>query len=315
MAEVNPDAAVTIVPADTYPDAFTALERLIVDGTSIRAAVAFVTDAGVSALREILDQRTGVTLEVVARAADATTPSALETLWRDVGADVSVVIGKDASAFHPKLWLIESNGRLTVLSGSGNLTSSGLRGNDEQFELYSVPASGPEAVAQTDRFDRLVSSALPLETVHGGTTWGEWLLLIRRTHSHHSAIKRLGQALANRDPKPNRAADEEGLLDDLDDLYHRTMAAKLPKENGEAYRPGRFRQQIARARKNEADPVGIVRGICRRRSPGFDVILESGRRDLTVEAIVLDTTKPYHDLFSEQTRSLCIERMRAFDAQ
>lgn len=303
-----------VVPSEVNPDALAVLEGLIVDGVSIRAAVAFVTDEGVRMLRELVDRRTGVSLEIVARAADVTTPTALETLWQDMGADVSVVLGKHASAFHPKLWLIEGDRWLTVLSGSGNLTSSGLRGNDEQFELFSMPAGGPEAAVQAERFDRLTANALPLESVHGGATWREWLHLIREERRRRSSeLERLARSLANRDPQPDRTADKEALTSDLEDLYRRTREAKLQKESGGTYNPSRFGQAIARARAGQGDPVRIVTSICRRRSSGFDILFENGRRDLTVEVLVLDPSKPYHDLFGDETRALCVERLRAFD--
>lgn len=313
-AEGNAQEGPAILPSERYPDALSALDELIVDGALIRTAVAFVTEPGVRLLRGIVEQRVGVRLEVAARAADATTPEALVMLWHEVGAEVSIVLGKHASAFHPKLWLIETGEELHVLSGSGNLTSAGLRGNDEQFELYTVPAGGAAAAAQAARFDRLVTNALPLDTLYGGATWGEWLALIKKQRVARSELERLGRQLAARDPQPDRTADKAVLLEDLEDLYRRTLAAKLPKEDGGTYNPGRFRQQISRAQAGNADPVGIVTGICRRRTPGFDVIFESGRQDLTVESLVVDISKPYHDLFSDRTRSLCAQRMRAFDA-
>lgn len=45
----------------------------------------------------------------------------------------------------------------------GDLTATGLRGNDEQFELSTMPADSPEAVSQAERFERLTSSAIPLD--------------------------------------------------------------------------------------------------------------------------------------------------------
>ncbi|MGI8576295.1 MAG: hypothetical protein ACR2MA_13455 [Egibacteraceae bacterium] len=108
-----------LIPSPSAPDALAAIERLIVDGTGIRAAVAFVTEAGVETLRGLVDGREGITLELVARAADVTSPDALLALRHDLGAVVSVVIGRHASAFHPKLWLFETGQSLTDLSGSG----------------------------------------------------------------------------------------------------------------------------------------------------------------------------------------------------
>jgi hypothetical protein len=102
------------------------------------------------------------------------------------------------------------------------------------------------------------------------------------------------------------------LLDDLWDLYERTKGADLKRKDGKKYVPSRFRQQLERCRNGEADPVELTKRICRRQTEGFDVILESLRSDLTVEALVLDSQKPYHDLFVGPTREACAARMAKF---
>lgn len=301
-----------LVPSSTVPDGLAALERFIVDDASIRVAVAFVTDAGVDHLRALLAGRTGVSLEVVARAADVTSPKAIEALRDELGATVSIVIGRHASAFHPKLWLIETHDRLTVLSGSGNLTSTGLRGNDEQFELMSMPADSAEAEAQRQRLENLIAHAVPLDLVHGQAIWKEWLTVYARQAKARREMLDHGRHLAKRDPRPNRTADIATLLEDLLDLYDRTVAAKLPTSSGRAYVPSRFKQALNRC-SNGADPVLLVTRMCRQSSGGFDVLLANKRADLTVEQLVLDATKPYHDLFKGQTRELSAARLQAFE--
>ena len=238
-----------IIPSDTTADALAAMQRLVVEETTIRAAVAFVTDAGVDTLRRLVGRQPGVTLEVVARAADVTSPAALLALRDDLGAIVSVVIGRHAAAFHPKLWMFETGDVLTVLSGSGNLTSTGLRGNDEQFELATMAADGSEAAAQAERFERLTARAIPLDAIEGTAIWREWLDVIKQQSLSRRELARLGRNLALRDPQPDRAPDKAVLIEDLDELYRRTVEARLPTASGRAYVPSRFKQAIDRARR------------------------------------------------------------------
>jgi hypothetical protein len=284
---------------------------VVVDHVSIRAAVAFVTPAGVAALSGLLAGKEGVSLEIVARAADATDPSALLTLRDELGAAVSVVIGRDATKFHPKLWLIESGDLLHVLSGSGNLTGSGMRGNDEQFEVYSLPAGSPDAEAQHERFARLTLTARSLDAVEGSAIWIEWLLVIKQQLRYRRELARLQRNLDARQPIPERTDDLAQLVTDLDELYRLTVEAKLPREDGKAYVPSRFKGAIERSRVG-ADPVALVGRMCRKQSRGFDVLLRADRPDLTVEQLVLDTGRPYHDLFKEKTKSLSAGRLQQF---
>jgi HKD family nuclease len=299
-----------LIPSRSTPDALAAMERLIVDGTRIRAAVAFVTEAGVETLRGLLDGRDEITLELVARAADVTDPEALLALRHDLDAVVSVVIGRHASAFHPKLWLFETGESLTVLAGSGNLTATGLRGNDEQFELSTMPADRPEAISQAERFERLTSSAVPLDAAESMAIWTEWLAVIKKQRHHRNEIDRLGRNLARRDPQPDRRADKAVLIDDLDELYRLTVDANLSTPSGRVYVPSRFKQAIDRVR-NGADPVQLVTRICRHASEGFDILLAHNRPDLTVEQLVVDAARPYHDLFGAQTRELSSQRLES----
>lgn len=300
-----------LVPTDDVPDGLSALKRFVVDGCSIRAAVAFVTPAGVAALADVLNGKQDVDLEIVARAADATDPDALLALRDELGVAVSVAIGRDATRFHPKLWLVEVGDMLHVLSGSGNLTRSGMGGNDEQWECYSVAIGGPEAEAQQERFARLTMRAKSLDAVEGSAIWLEWLNVIKAQRALRKELVRLQRSLDEREPIPDRFADLARLVADLDELYVRTVAAKLPREDGGNYVPSRFRQAIERARAG-ADPVALVTRICRTQSRGFDVLLNADRADLTVEQLVLDGKRPYHDLFKEETKRLSAARLQLF---
>jgi hypothetical protein len=60
--------------------------------------------------------------------------------------------------------------------------------------------------------------------------------------------------------------------------------------------------------------VQLVTRICRHASEGFDILLAHNRHDLTVEQLVVDAARPYHDLFGAQTRELSSQRLEEFPA-
>lgn len=301
-----------LVPSDTYPHGYAALRVLAKDALSISAAVAFVSESGVRRLAELLGEPGRISVEIIARAADATTPEALLALRDDLKAEVSVVIGRHASAFHPKLWLVRSNEHLSVLSGSGNLTDGGLLNNQEQFELSQMPLNSEDAQKQEERFEELTTNAISLDVVENTTIWTDWQITIKEQQRHRREIQRLEAKLASRDVVLSREGDRRLLIDDLARLYELTVEANLKTESGKLYRPTRFLGGIERARRGERDPVSLVHRLCRHQTGGFDVILAHNRPDLTVEVLVLDKTKPYHDLFTGSTRQLSAERLEQF---
>lgn len=242
-----------LVPSDSCPDGLSLLEAVVCPGAGIRAAVAFVTRSGVVELGRILSGSDAVTLEVTARAGDVTEPEALLELRDGLGADVLVVIGKHAPAFHPKLWLVERQDQLVVVSGSGNLTASGLRTNDEQFELLSLPRDSDAAIAQVDRFERLTRNAVPLDRVEGSAIWREWQSVRRRQIDLRRQLARAERHLNGHEPIPDRSDDKARLIDDLQQLYDATVAADLPRADGERYYPARLLGEIKRARDRERD--------------------------------------------------------------
>jgi hypothetical protein len=146
---------------------------------------------------------------VVARARDATEPEALTALRDNLGADVSVAIGKHAQGFHPKLWLFDHADRTVVMSGSGNLTDGGLRTNSEQFEMLTFEAGDPAIAAHHERFDLLTEHADALDAVEGTAAWRSWLQL-RKTSAedlrpHRATLRRAG--VVARAPPGEAAAD------------------------------------------------------------------------------------------------------------
>jgi hypothetical protein len=177
------------------------------------------------------------------------------------------VIGRDAAAFHPKLWLFRSAESLTVLSGSGNLTHGGLVDNNEQFEIVRVELNSDEAAAHEERLDRLTANAIPLDDVEGSTLWLEWESVIKRQRRYREAIRRLEASLADRPFVGRRDDDKRRLIENLQEPYDLTVDAKLPRRDGQRYIPHRFREGIERARAG-ADPVLLVTRMCRRQTEG-----------------------------------------------
>jgi HKD family nuclease len=304
-----------LIPSDDYPNALRALEEIIVDQAVVRAAVAFVTESGVRALAGVLSGRENVTLQVFARAGDATEPQALLSLRDELNAEVWVVIGKHARAFHPKLWLVEDDRDLVVLAGSGNLTAAGLMTNDEQFDVARFELDSVAAQAQVDRLGQLTRNALPLEQVVGTTIWHEWLAVISRQDQLRRQLAAIERQLNLREPAADRSEDKARLIDDLQALYDATVAAGLRRADGGLYAPTRLLDGIRRARAGVRDPVQLVADVIRKRTGGFDILLNANAVELTLEYLVLDASKPYRDLWTDRSRELARERVAMFTAR
>ncbi len=102
------------------------------------------------------------------------------------------------------------------------------------------------------------------------------------------------------------------LLADLHRMHDATVAANLPRADGQVYRPTRFKQALDRV-TDGAGAVAFVHRLWNRcQSDGFDTILASDRADLTAEWLVVDESKPYHDLFSATTVAVSRERLTQF---
>ena len=80
------------------------MEATVAGARSLSVAVAFVTDSGANWFIERVKPLGEVKVELVARAGGVTSPAALRKIRDELGAQVSVVIGKYSMKFHPKLW-------------------------------------------------------------------------------------------------------------------------------------------------------------------------------------------------------------------
>jgi len=300
-----------LVPSIETPDALTALERLMTDAVSISVAAAFVTESGVELLKQMLCSQSKVELEVCARGAPITEQTSLLRLRDELGATVKVVTGEHAAGFHPKVWLVHSAETLSVLSGSGNLTRGGLVSNVEQYELIEHRLGSREAEENECRFMSLTSAGRPLEELENSPAWYEWTDQLRKREQIARQLHELDERLASR-KAGSREHDKQMLCEDLYELYERTVASRLPGRGGRPYRPNYFKQGLDEAHAAN-NPVPFVARICRHQTEGFDVIRAARAPALTVEALVVDTGKPYHDLFDASTVQLSAQRLRQFD--
>ena len=217
----------TSVPSPQLPNGEAALDSLMGKTRSIRAAVAFVTRGGVDLLSGLLDRHPHIeNVSIVARGAPITEPSALLALRDQLNVDVAVLTGAEAARFHPKVWLLhETTGELWVLSGSGNLTAGGLHGNREQFEILHVVDSAA-VEAQEERLDALTEDAIPLDHFEGSIAWKTWTEQLDRRAKLDRQLQDLNEALAKSHPI-DREAHKQQLMDDLWEIYKRTLGARL----------------------------------------------------------------------------------------
>lgn len=297
------------VPSEDLPNGLAALRKVLPDAESVSVACAFVTNSGVDLLARTLEGRR-LHLEICARGAPITEQAALLRLRDELGAAVSAVAGPDAAGYHPKLWLVRAATKLTVLSGSGNLTGGGLTSNVEQFELLEMPLASDAADEHERRFAQLVGAGIPLAELEKSPAWYEWKDQARERKKIAARLLELDAVLASR-KAAGREEHKKLLCADLYALYERTVSARLPRADGKAYVPNYFKRGLDAACAAN-NPVPFVARMCDRQTEGFDVILEHGGPDLTVEWLVVDATKPYYDLFEERTRRLAAERLEQF---
>lgn len=191
------------------------------------------------------------------------------------------------------------------------MTSGGLEENVEQFELTKMPLRSEEAVEQEERFVELTAGAHLLETVEGSVIWSSWLTMVTKARPSLRLLQRLEGQLNETPVKLRPEEERRKLLADLYEIYEATVEKNMLTPKGHLYRPTRFLVGINRAR-DSGDPFELVSRLCRQQTGGFDIILEHDQPQLTVEALVVDKEKPYHELFTQRTRELAGERLKQF---
>jgi hypothetical protein len=122
--------------------------------------------------------------------------------------------------------------------------------------------------------------------------------------------------------RPDEAGDDrrfpaelvEALTLDLLAVYDRAgREVRYVDKHGKdrAYWPRRYKQALNRAIANKA-VVAFAESLARAGEPsrGFFLLKDGDRLDLTVEAVIADTSKPYHELFSPEAVGVAAARVR-----
>jgi hypothetical protein len=112
---------------------------------------------------------------------------------------------------------------------------------------------------------------------------------------------------------PNEAQSAmRRLLEDALNIYERArQEVTIERSDGtrQRYAAVRYREQILRGWENN-ELVPTIARIIRKPTLGFSHLEKAGRPDLMLEALVLDTDKPYHRLFTTKTIETARQRMR-----
>jgi hypothetical protein len=106
----------------------------------------------------------------------------------------------------------------------------------------------------------------------------------------------------------------EQLYVDAVEIYERARAeVTIERSDGrrQKYAAVRYKQQIDRGYESGL-LVPAIAGIVKSRTSGFDHLEEARRPDLMLETLVLDTAKPYHHLFAENTIRVAQKRMKEY---
>jgi HKD family nuclease len=298
-----------LIPSPEIQDGRAALERLLKQTRSVRAAVAFVTLSGVELLGECLGKARELEhVTIVARGAPVTERDALLALRDDLNAEVSVLAD---DAFHPKLWLFERvDATLGVLTGSGNLTAGGMIGNREQFEVLEF--EDPDLIAAHQRrFVELTADAIPLDRFVESIAWKTWVGQDRKREELENHLREMTREITE-SPAEDREPDKELLMNDLWAIHNETKAARLPKLEGSGiYDPSGFRLELEGHRGN-GQPVSIACRLCRAETDGFRTIMKANRPDLTVEYLITNPQKRYHTLIPPDIREASERRLRDY---
>jgi HKD family nuclease len=157
--------------------------RSLENARRVHIGVAYAKSSGVASLL-------GAGLPPASRAVvglgfGLTDPLAVEQLDA-AGVTVRVVPDgpeRSASAFHPKLYLVERPDQLTAFSASANLTGAGWTTNVEQYEELTFDDPSPGARLQRERFEQLWSLGHDLATVRRA---GEWERYRQRAHDRRT---------------------------------------------------------------------------------------------------------------------------------
>lgn len=140
------------------------LNQALMDGAyrELRAAVAYATTSGVRQLTQSLQSAEIARRWLIGIDWCRSEPAALEALDTNTSSEVRIFGGSEVVAnsgceplipFHPKTFLFSGAGCALLVSGSGNLSASGLRGGTEFDTIVEV--SGPATHVELDTWKQL----------------------------------------------------------------------------------------------------------------------------------------------------------------
>jgi hypothetical protein len=106
-----------------------------------------------------------------------------------------------------------------------------------------------------------------------------------------------------------------GLLNDCWHLVHALPTSGVLDRGGRPYRALRVERKLQTV---EDDPVGLleyIRGMARRWSEGLDALVKYNRLDLSLETLILDESKVYAPLFTDEDRAAARAKLQRQESQ
>jgi hypothetical protein len=150
--------------------------------------------------------------------------------------------------------------------------------------------------------------------IEGSRYWNRWVEVSVRRDEVERAAQEIDQILAEEAGTP---AENAQLYSDLLAIYETAKAeVKITGDGGSEhpYVATRFKQAIDRGRR-EGTLVPVVGRIVRGPTEGFGRLAEADRRDLMVETLVLDESKPYHRFFTAKSKALAQANLDLYESK
>jgi NAD-dependent DNA ligase len=199
-----------------------------------------------------------------------------------LGANIRLFLGNEQftpESFHPKLYLIRAGDRLTVFSGSSNLTSGGLGENVEQFEELQL--SPGEHAAQMRRFRTIWNWGIPFPDAT--IAWDHYRRHYQRLQARRERLDVSAEQLTAEVLKAHYAASHEYAPRE----WHELTA-------GEGVTAAQFRARYPTLRGRRVAvtgrlPDGLVRDDVRRRLEAAGAIFLNDIRSRNLDLLIVGT--------------------------
>lgn len=161
-----------------------------------------------------------------------TEPTALRILFKftQQASNVRLHVAEPANTFHPKLYYFKNSHSSVVLSGSANLTSGGLSGNEEASILVRCDTSAPISQQTSAYFEDLLRQdwVKPLD----------WLTLLQ----YEKKFKEQSQLRRKLEEKPDF------------NIQYDWLKGELSKR----FKPGEFDEELNSRRKNYQEAKEVL---------------------------------------------------------